>query len=73
MDTCPICGSEAEMLPRTGDADGLNCPLHGHFKVSGSALETRTDASRAEWERAFDRAKLRTKPGEIPLIMDADF
>ena len=73
MDTCPICRSEAEMLPRTGDADGFNCPLHGQFKVSGSVLGILTDASRAEWENALAKAKARTNPGEIPLIEVSDF
>ena len=61
------------MLPRTGDADGFNCPLHGQFKVFGSVLGMLTDASRAEWENALAKAKVRTKPGEIPLIEVSDF
>jgi hypothetical protein len=35
---CPICGSAAETLDKTGDADGFDCPQHGKFKVSSTTL-----------------------------------
>jgi len=73
MDACPICGADARPLPRTGDAEGFDCPMHNQFRVAGTVLATRPDTTRQEWEKAFDRAKARAKPGEYPLIMDSDF
>ena len=70
MDTCPICGATAEPLPKTGDADGFDCPMHYPLKVAGTLFATRSSATRQEWEKAFDRAKTRAKPDEYPLIGD---
>jgi len=39
----------------------------------GTILSTRSNATRQEWEKAFDRAKARTEPDEDPVIMDSDF
>ena len=64
METCPICGLPP--LPKTGDADGFDCPMHNRFRVAGTVLATRSGATRQEWEKAFDRAKARTKPDENP-------
>lgn len=69
---CPICGSTAKPLDKVGDADGFDCPKHGKFKVSGTAMSTKKDRPPKEWEAALDRAKKRTKPGEWPAICDAD-
>ena len=63
----------AEPLPKTGDADGFDCPMHYRFKVAGTVFATRSSATRQEWEKAFDRAKTRAKPDEYPLIGDSDF
>ena len=73
MKTCPICGSDAGTLPRTGDAEGFDCPKHGKFKVAGTPLVTEEDASRGQWESALARAKSRTKADEWPLIKSDDF
>ena len=73
MATCPICGAEAGELDKTGDADGFDCRHHGKFKVGGTVMVTKTDASRHQWERALERAKARTKAGDWPLIVSADF
>jgi hypothetical protein len=73
MKTCPICGSDAGALPRTGDAEGFDCPNHGKFKVAGTPLVTKDDASREQWEVALARAKSRTKADEWPLIKSGDF
>src|SRR6187397_3180165 len=72
---CPICNSKAKPLDKTGDAEGVNCPQHGLFKVAGSVFalaRTRTRTA-AEWEKALTRAKQRKKPGEWPLIRSEDF
>jgi hypothetical protein len=58
---CPICNSKAKPLDKTGDAEGVNCPQHGLFKVAGSVFalaRTRTRTA-AEWEKALTRAKQR--------------
>jgi hypothetical protein len=73
MSYCPICGIEADELDRTGDAEGYGCARHGKFKVAGSVLSTKQDAHRAQWERAFEKAKARTKAGEWPTIITTDF
>jgi hypothetical protein len=73
MDTCPICGATAKPLPKTGDADGFECPMHSRFRVAETIFGTRPNATRQEWEKAFDRAKARAKPDECLLIMDGDF
>jgi hypothetical protein len=73
MQACPICGGFTEPLPRKGDWDGFKCPVHGPVRMSGTILSTRSNATRQEWEKAFDRAKARTEPDEDPVIMDSDF
>lgn len=75
MTICPICGSNAEELPKTGDAEGYDCPLHGPFKVSESALrsEPSKSAERGRWEGALKTAKDRAKPGELPVLTTYDF
>ena len=32
---CPACNATAKPLDKTGDAEGLDCPEHGSFKVVG--------------------------------------
>ncbi len=73
MPTCPICGSEAEALPKTGDAEGFDCPQHGQFKVSGTVLRSEPIADRQTWETALERAKQTTEPGGWPRITTHDF
>jgi hypothetical protein len=75
MITCPICGSEADTLPMTGDAEGYDCHLHGKYKVSGSALSSTPyqTASREQWEQALSKAKTRAKTGEWPVVITDDF
>jgi len=53
---CPICNSSAQELPRTGDATGFHCPMHGDFKVADTvfAEEGPEDYTREEWEAALD-------------------
>ena len=70
---CPICKSEASELPRTGDADGFDCPTHGKFKVADTVLKTCWDKATDEWERALAKAKLRTESDEWPTIITDDF
>ncbi len=67
---CPICGFEAQPLPKTGDSEGFDCPKHGKFKVAGSVLAVDT---KRNWQEALARAKQRAKPCELPLIMTYDF
>jgi hypothetical protein len=73
--TCPICGAEAgESKPRTGEFDVFDCPTHGEFEVSDTAITTRLGkASPEHWERSLDRAKLRAGSGKRPRILDDDF
>jgi len=71
---CPICGAEAEQLPRTGDFHAIRCSTHHEFEVSDTALSIRRgNASPDHWERSLERAKLRAESGERPRIMDSDF
>ncbi len=74
---CSICNSSAQELPRTGDATGFHCPMHGDFKVADTvfAEEGAEDYTREEWEAALDKAKQRTEPEEEewPLIITDDF
>jgi hypothetical protein len=71
---CPICGSDAMVLPRTGDFEGFDCPRHHRFNVSGTALQTRRGKASVEhWERSLERAQLRTESGEAPTIKNDDF
>lgn len=75
MVACPICNSESKPLDRTGDAVGLDCPVHGTFKVAGSvfAVETCKNASRENWESALKKAKENARPGIGPVITTYDF
>jgi uncharacterized Zn finger protein (UPF0148 family) len=72
---CPICKAPAQELPRTGDATGFHCPMHGDFKVADTVLaETKTkDYTREQWEAALDKAEERAEPDEWPLVMTDDF
>jgi hypothetical protein len=72
--TCPICGSDAKALPRTGDFEGVDCPRHHRFNVSDTALKIRRGKASVEhWERSLERAQLRTESGQPPMIKDDDF
>jgi hypothetical protein len=72
--TCPICGSEAEEMPRTGDFDGFDCPTHDKFEVANTAMSIRPGKASADhWERSLERAKLRAGRGKPPRILDNDF
>jgi uncharacterized Zn finger protein (UPF0148 family) len=72
---CPICKAPAQELPRTGDATGFHCPVHGYFKVADNVLaETKAkDYTRRQWEAALDKAEERAEPDGWPLIMVDDF
>jgi uncharacterized Zn finger protein (UPF0148 family) len=72
---CPICKAPAQELPRTGDATGVHCPMHGYFKVADTVrAETKAkDHTREQWETALDKAEERAEPDELPLIMVDDF
>ncbi len=72
---CPICKSPAQELDRVGDATGFHCAEHGNFKVSDTvyAVQRAKDYTREQWEAALGKAKLRTKPGEWPVIGSYDF
>jgi hypothetical protein len=74
MPTCPICKKEAAALPITGDADGYDCQSDGQFKVAGTlkALPTYAEASTADWQKALQKARSRTKPGDCPTILADD-
>ena len=70
MLACPICGSEAEPLPKTGDSEGFDCVRHRKFKVAGTVFAIHTNG---RWEIAYAIAKARAEVGELPLIMTYDF
>jgi len=69
---CPICKSPAQELPRTGDATGFYCKIHGHFKVADT-ISVDDYYTRAEWETALRAAKHKTMEGEWPVIRPGDF
>jgi hypothetical protein len=68
---CPICKSRAQELPRTGDATGFYCTIHGHFKIADLLLDEYY--TRAEWEAALRAAKHEATEGEWPVIWPWDF
>jgi hypothetical protein len=74
---CPICNSSAQELPRTGDATGFHCPIHGDFKVAETVFEEAKakDYTRNQWEAALGKAEQRVEPDEdeLPLIIVDDF
>jgi hypothetical protein len=62
--TCPICDTDAEALPVTGDFEGFNCPAHGKFEVSGTVMSLRKGTADVPmWEKALQRAKARAANG----------
>ena len=73
MINCPICGVEAAELDRTSDAEGYDCPRHGKFKVSRTALSIEQNIGPEQWERALARARGRAKAGEWPILATYDF
>ena len=70
---CPICGSKAKPLGKTGDATGFDCPIHSRFKVAGSIFAIQSAYTSEQWEAALKRAKSRTPPGVWPTIMTNNF
>ena len=80
---CPICKSEAQELPRTGDATGYHCATHGDFKVADTVFaEAKAQGyTREQWEdalekaeqRTLEKAEQRTEPDEWPSIITDDF
>jgi hypothetical protein len=73
---CPICNAEASSLPRTGLANGFDCPNHGRFKVSDTvlAMPAFTEAPRAQWEAALAKAKASPQADEwAPCITSYHF
>jgi hypothetical protein len=72
MTRCPICGSEAAELDRTGDAEGYDRAQHGKFKVSRTALSTERSADQTQWEGALQKAKARAGSAR-PMIITTDF
>ena len=69
---CPICKSPAQGLPRTCDARGFYCKVHGHFKVADT-IGVDEYYTRAEWEAALRVAKYEAMEGEWPVIRRGDF
>jgi hypothetical protein len=71
---CPICKTPAELLPKLGDAEGFQCPVHERFRVSGTVLEIPAlrNASERKWEKAWKRAKAR-QSDMIAMIRSGDF
>jgi hypothetical protein len=72
MTHCPICGSEAAELDRTGDAEGYDCARHGKFKVSRTVLRTERNSDQTRWEGALQKAKVRAGSAR-PMIITTDF
>jgi hypothetical protein len=70
---CPICGSPVRPLPRTGDAEGFDCPKHGGFKVADTVLAVRNSYSASDFQRALARVKAQARAGELPTITTYDF
>ena len=73
MATCPICKSKVSVLDKIGPAGGFDCPQHCKFKVSGTALAIRIDATREKWEAALKRAEARESDEWAPIIHATDF
>jgi hypothetical protein len=69
-DTCPICRGEALFHAQTfGDADIVQCPQCGTFKISNAAisiLNTITDPERRR--RHLQNAKRWVVPDDLPFI-----
>jgi hypothetical protein len=72
---CPICETDAEALPSTGEiaGEGFQCPAHGRFEVSSTAMMRCRQKGILDWERAFERARARASTGSRPRIEDNDF
>jgi hypothetical protein len=73
---CPICRSEAAVLPdKTGDADGFDCLRHGKFRIAGTVFAiAREKRSKIEqWEAALEKAKARQPSALVPLVLSYDF
>lgn len=68
---CPICGSKAKLLDKTGDGTGFDCPTHSRFKVADSVVQSAY--THEQWEAALKRAKSRTRPGGSPIITTNNF
>jgi hypothetical protein len=61
-------------MPRPGDFHPIDCPTHGKFAVSDTAMKIRRGmATPSHWERSLERAKLRAATGKRLLIEDRDF
>ena len=74
VDVCPICKSKAKPLDKVGDANRIDCPTHGRFKVAGTiwSIPSKVNATREHWEAALTKAKKRAEPDKWPFILTYD-
>jgi hypothetical protein len=72
---CPVCGNSAESLPRTFDGDAFRCKTCGDYGISGTVLvlEKWKNLGLMGRLQALANAKVRTKPGTMPIVTDYSF
>jgi hypothetical protein len=67
---CPICGNNADPLPKTFDGDGFQCKTCGDYGISDTLLKTRWESlGQNERRQALESAKRQAEPGKLPMIM----
>jgi hypothetical protein len=67
---CPICRGDARVeSQKFGDADIVQCPNCGRFKISGTALAVLQSVDNPERRReCLKKAKRWVDPDDLPFI-----
>lgn len=67
---CPVCGEQAERLPRTFDGEGVRCNNCGDYGITGSVLASEDWQWLEQSQRldALRNAKRQTEPGNLSKI-----
>jgi len=72
---CPICGKQADALPRLVDAEGFRCASCGDYEISGTVLRLDSWKNLGPGQRlqALANAKMQAKPGKLPIVTSYSF
>lgn len=67
-DACPISGTPDTRVPSNGDYFEFDCPVCGHYRISGTAMELAGDDDQPVLFDALQAAKRSVEPDQIPMI-----
>lgn len=65
---CPVCNRPADLQPKTGDREHVDCPNCGTYDVSESEIDKFRSRTHHERKQMLERAKRNAEPGARPMI-----